>query len=149
MQVKDAFRATMAKAKLYTSGNGNVISTVRMQTVEQRASRLTPRHLPSFRATVKHVKTAKFYNSTHDCPHFQSLREGYSQILRMSLNHILYDSELNQTVKIVHVAIVKRGFCFYNIACGPEECNHFTDQRGALKLLVWLKRAGEGGSPQT
>ncbi len=64
MQVKDAFRATMAKAKLYTSGNGNVISTVRMQTVvEQRASRLTPRHLPSFRATVKHVKNAKFYNS--------------------------------------------------------------------------------------
>ncbi len=67
----------------------------------------------------------------------------------MSLNHILYDSELNQTVKIVHVAIVKRGFCFYNIACGPEECNHFTDQRGTLKLLIWLKRAGKGGSPQT
>lgn len=33
----------MAKGKLYTSGNSHVISTVREQTVEQRAGKLAQR----------------------------------------------------------------------------------------------------------
>lgn len=60
----------MANGKLYTSGNGNVISTVRKQTVEQRASRLTQRHLPSVRAMVKHVKTRQIQQFNTRLPSF-------------------------------------------------------------------------------
>lgn len=90
----------MAEGKLYTSGNSHVISTVREQTVEQRASKLAKRDT-SLRLELQWSRTCKNPprngNSTHDCPRLQGLCGGYSQILRMSLNHILQDSYWTQT----------------------------------------------------
>lgn len=117
----------MAKGKLYTSGNSHVISTVHEQTVEQRAGKLAQRDTSllselHWRETCKNPPNVKNGNSTHDCPHLQAcvriIDKFYEWVLTTSFQTA---SELNQTEQIVHVATVKRGLCFCNIAYGTEE----------------------------
>lgn len=131
----------MAKGKLYTSGNSHVISTVREQTVEQRASKLAQRDT-SLRLELQWSRTCKNPprngNSTHDCPRLQGLCGGYSQILRMSLNHILQDSYWTQTE--LYMATVKRGFYFYNSACGTKERSQSKTKRKCSDC--WASWAG-------